>query len=566
MGGAFLRDILVIFLVAIPVVIVTHRLRFPAIVGFLVTGFIIGPYALGLVPEVGEIKVLAETGVALLLFSIALEFSFDRLKGWGRQIIGLGLLQIVLTTAIGFAVGQAWGWLPRESIFLGCAIALSSSAIVMAILSQKRWFDAPAGRIATGILILQDLAVIPMMVLLKMFVLPYHNIILSDILLAAVKIIALTFVLIMLSRWAFGPFLRYAAMLRSKELFVIVVVGLALASSYATERLGFSFALGAFLAGLAISTTEFRFHALSEIAPFRHCFNGLFFVTVGMMVNPIFVLEHWPMVVLLVFLILFAKLLTVGSSILLFGYPVSVAVIGSLMLLQVGEFSFMLVFFGWQAGAVGYYFQEVVVTASAITMIIAPFFVAISPKVGKKFSFVRWRLKLFGGGHETHLPDQERKLSNHAIICGFGPLGMTIAELLSRHKIPYIVLELNPATAKKVIKRGGRAYIGDGASAELLSHSGIEMASLLAIAVPDHLNAIAIIKQARQMNDSLYIITRSRWRDQVQKLYDAGADVVICEELEGGIEMGRHILDKLGVPQEEAKGLFKEMRSLGNVS
>ena len=564
MGQTILRDLLVIFAVAIPMVLLAHRLRFPSIVGFLVTGFLIGPHLLKLIPDMERIGVMAEVGAALLLFSIGLEFSFERLRGWKRQLFGIGTLQVAVTAAVGTGAGLFFGWSFAESVFLGCAIALSSTAVVLAILSHRRWFDAPAGRIVTGILILQDLAVIPMMVGLKFVALPDGG---EEHMVAAavIKVAVLASALFVLYRWVLEPVLHYIAKPRSKELFVVVVIGLAVGAAYATEKMGLSFALGAFLGGMLVSTTTYRFHALSEIAPFRYCLNGLFFVSVGMMVNPVFVVEHGLGVFLLVLFILLLKGLIVGGAIVAFGYPVSVAAIGAIMLAQVGEFSFIVTLFGWKAGVIGVDAYQYIVDAAAITMLIAPFLVSVAPRIGEKLSFVTWRVKALRGKWQAVVPDEaEPMLAGHAVICGFGPLGMTVGKLLERRGMPFVVLELNPATAARVKAGGYRVYVGDGASGALLHHSGIENARLLAIAVPDQLNALAIVSQARRMNEKLYIVTRSRYRDQCQSLYDAGADVVVCEELEGGIEMGRYIMQELGMAPDEISSLFSEIRSFGS--
>lgn len=563
MGSVILKDILIIFIVSVPVVLIAHRLKFPAIVGFLITGCLIGPHALRLVPDVEEIRVLADVSVALLLFSIGLEFSFDRLKGWGRQIIGMGTIQVVVTMTAGFFVGRIMGFSSSESAFLGAVTALSSTAIVMSILSNRRWFDSPAGRISTGILILQDIAVIPIMIFLKVFVLPKYAMEATDFAVAGAKLVALAAIFFILSRWVLEPFLRHTSLMRSKELFVVVIVGLAIAASYATEQMGFSFALGAFLAGLLVSTTDFKFHALSEIAPFRYCFSGLFFVAAGMMVDLVFVAQNWQVVFLIIVVMVAVKILIVWFSVFGFGYPVSIATVVALMLAQVGEFSFMLLFFGWKAGAISTFFAQVIITSAAITMIFAPFLVALAPKFGEKLAQITWRIKRFRGVWQE-APDEEETLRGHAIICGFGPLGMTVAKLLERLGARYVVLELNPANAERVRQSVRHVYIGDGASAALLNHSGIDKARLMAIAVPDHLNAMAIIKQARNMNPDIYIVTRSRYRNQVEDLYSAGADVVISEELEGGIEMGRYILERLGVKKDEVAKVFEEIRSFGS--
>lgn len=565
MAQAIIRDVLIIFIVAIPVVIVAHKLKFPAIVGFLITGFLIGPHALRFIQDNSEIRFLAEVGVALLLFSIGLEFSFERLKGWGRSVAGMGIVQVMLTTVLGFLVGNTIGLGNAESAFLGCAISLSSTAVVLAVLSHKRWFDAPAGRIATGVLILQDLAVIPMMVILKLLYFPHRGINGNELwLIAALKIVTLIVIIICLAKWVLQPLLHFISKPRSKELFVVVVIGLAIGSAYCTELLGLSFALGAFLAGLLVSTTEYRFHALSEIAPFRHCFNGIFFVAVGMMVDMGFILNHWQWIVGLVLCVIVIKMIVMMAVIVLFGYPVSVAAITALMLTQVGEFSFMLVLFGWRSGAISFDFYQIVVDMAAITLILAPVFVALAPRLGEKLSFITWRFKKLKGKWEEMTIDTGNVLNNHAIICGFGPLGMTVGDILKRHGIDYVVIELNPETTQKIKKQGINAYVGDGASSALLHHIKVDKAKLLAIAVPDQLNALAIVAQARKLNEKIFIVARSRYRNQVQSLYDAGADVVICEELEGGIEMGRYILSELKVDEAEIERTFKEIRAFGS--
>lgn len=570
MSDVILRDILIIFLVSVPVVLLAHRLNFPSIVGFLITGAIIGPHALQFIPNMAEIQTLAEVGVALLLFSIGLEFSFDRLKGWGIIAIGMGAIQVIVTIAAVMALAYALGWGGVEGAFMGCAIALSSTAIVMAMLSQKRWFDAPAGRIVIGILIFQDIAVIPMMVILQFMTGARADNSLLALGFSALNLIGLAGVFWILSRWVLRPLLHHISMPRSKELFIVVVVGIAIGAAYITERIGLSFALGAFLAGLLVSTTEFRFHALSEIAPFRYCFNGLFFVALGMMVDPSFIAQNWQAVTLLVLFILAAKAVISGGTILAFGYPLNIAAMGALMLAQVGEFSFLLVFFGHQAGAISDFYFNLIVDAAAITMVLAPFIVAAAPRLGERLAGVPWRFGLRCMPTKNVAPSVAPKdqclanFENHAIICGFGPLGKTVGELLEKRGVDYVVLELNPSTAVKIKAEGHCVFIGDGASSQLLHHSGVEKARLIAIAVPDYLNALAILVQAKRMNPALFVIARSRYRDQVQRFYEAGADVVICEELEAGIEMGRYLLQHLGIAEDEVEGIVDELRSFGS--
>jgi CPA2 family monovalent cation:H+ antiporter-2 len=563
MGDAILKDILTIFVFSIPSVLIAHRFKIPAIVGFLLTGVIIGPHSLGLIPNVEDIRVLAEAGVALLLFSIGLEFSLDRLKGWGVRMTAMGVSQIVLTALLCFLAGEFLGSSTMESLIFGFAGALSSTAIVLSVLSGKRWFDAPAGRIATGILILQDLAVIPMIVLLKFISDASGGHIFEDLTMAGAKMLALIAALFVIGKWILTPLLDHISRPLSRELFVVVVVGLAIGAAYVTEKMGLSFALGAFLAGLLVSSTKFRFQALSEISPFRYCFSGLFFVAVGMIVDVNFVAVNWPAVVLLMLIFMSSKLLATSASVIAFGYPLSVAVIAGLMISQVGEFSFLLTHFGFTAGVISQDAYQMIVSSAASTMVLAPLLVAIAPKVGEKLSFLTWRSKT-ARGREQAAPDEEARLQNHAIICGFGPLGMAIGKLLEDKKIEYVILELNPRTVDRHAKKGRRIYLGDGSSAALLHHSGIKDARLLAIAIPDFLNARAIIEQARLMNEGIFIVARSRYRDQCQDLYAAGADVVICEELEAGIEMGRYILMELGMADDDVDSMIGHIREFGS--
>ncbi len=563
MGHVILRDLLIILAVAVPSVLIAHRLRLPSIVGFLITGAIIGPNALGLIPDIAEIRLLAEVGVALLLFSIGLEFSFDRLRGWGHQAIGMGSLQILLTIGAGFGLGWVFGRSMAESLILGCAIALSSTAIVLSILSQRRWYDSPAGRLSTGMLILQDLAVVPMMVGLSIAGDATVMNTAQTVQIAALKL-ALLAVVFLLARWLLSPLLRFIARSGSKELFVVAIVMIAIGAGYASDRAGISFAIGAFLAGILVSTTDFRFQALSEIAPFRYCFSGLFFVAVGMIVDPVFMVHNALYVGALIGFILIVKALIVGGCVVIFGYPLSVATIGGLMLAQVGEFSFLFVFSARMLGLLNAELYQLIVAASVVTMLVAPLLMSLAPKLGERLAHVSWRCPRFRKRFRISAPDEEGRPSGHAIICGFGTLGMTIGHLLRERSIDYVVLELNPTTVERLRRKGDRVYFGDGASSELLHHSGIDQARLLAIAVPDQLNARAIVTRARKMNPDLFIIVRSRYRNQVDSFYAVGADVVVCEELEAGIEMGRYLLQELGVEPDEVHRTIDAIRAFGS--
>jgi CPA2 family monovalent cation:H+ antiporter-2 len=562
MGELVLRDVLIIFAVAIPIVLVAHRLNLPSIVGFLLTGIVIGPEGLGFISDPQRIELLAEVGVALLLFHIGLEFSTSNLKGMKRIMLGCGLVQVLSTIAAGVILGLVFDWPIQRALFFGCAASLSSTAIALAFLSYKRWLDSPAGRISTGVLVLQDLAIVPMLILLPFIsVGGFAGRLNWEVLFPLVKIAAVFGVLWLVYRFVLGRLLHQVARVGSKELFIVILIGVALGFAWFTQQLGLSFALGAFLGGLMVSATPFRFHAISEMGPFRAAVSGLFFVSVGMLISPEFVVENLLVVASLVAFILIIKTLIATGSVLIFGYPLGVALVVGMILAQMGEFSFLLITVGFKEAVIGRQLYDLLISACGVTIVIAPIMMELSTMVGPllgKYSPASLRRK--------PQPEEEEleRLGDHAIICGFGPLGETIGRMLEKSGIRYVVLELNPEKARKLKEAKQPVYIGDGASAELLSHSGIERAKMLAIAVPDYLNALAIIRQARRLNDQITIITRSRYRDQVEHFYGAGADIVICEELEVGIEMGRYVLLDIGVKEEDVDRFISEVRAFGS--
>ncbi len=563
MGELVLRDVLIIFAVAIPVVFITHRLNLPSIVGFLLTGVLIGPYGFEFIKDSARIDLLAEVGVALLLFHVGLEFSAGNFKGLKKIILGCGVAQVILTLLAGMGFALMMKWSVAQSFVFGCAVSLSSTAIILAFLSYKRWFDSPAGRIATGITILQDLAIVPMLVTIAFLSEKDLSLYLGvAILIPLAKIFSLFVILWLIYRYLLGQALHQVARIGSKELFIIILIGLALGFGYFTQHLGLSFALGAFLAGLMVSATPFRFHALSEIAPFRACISGLFFVSLGMLISLDFITQNFVQVGALVLFILFIKIIIVGGVVILFGYPIAVATTTALLLSSICEFSFLLVRLSLKGGIVERDFFDLLIAVSGMSIIIAPILMEFSTLVGRAFGGI-----FAGGGGKREYKEMEektKKLSNHAIICGFGPLGETIGRMLEKSGIDYVIVELNPIRAKRLADAKKKVFIGDGASTELLSHSGIEKAKLLAIAVPDYLNALAVLRQARRMNEQITIITRARYRDQVESLYEAGADVVVCEELEAGVEMGRYVLLEVGVPEEDINRFIGEVRSFGS--
>lgn len=562
MSHSIIADILIIFLSAVPVAYVFHRLKLPPIIGFLVTGALIGPAGLGLVEDAERIDLLAEVGVALLVFSLGLEFSLKNFGDIKAVSIGGGLVQIASTIAVTAALAVLFGMGPAEGIFLGCILSLSSTAIVYYLLSQKRLVDSPFGRISVGILILQDLSVVLMIAFLPFLAMTSLD--WPGIFAATVSAAFLISLSIIGGKFVLPHILHHVMLTRSKELFLISVLVLALGFSYLGSVLGFSLALGAFLAGLMVSETEFRFHALSEIAPLRYCFNGLFFVSIGMLFNPAILLQNWWWIPVIVAGIPLAKSLITSLAVFFFRYPVSVSIMSGLALSQVGEFSFILALAGRHAGILSGPVYNFVIDAAFVTILITPVVMSLSTRAAsfmeRVFPFLKARCSRRAAEIDV------KHLSGHVIICGFGPLGSSIGHILEQAGRKYVVLELNPATVRKMRSTGAdrHVYLGDGASAEILYQSGIERAEVLAITAPDYMNSVAIIKQARMMSQNIKIITRAKFRSQVDDLYAAGADIVISEELEAGIEMGRYTLLNMGVDESTIEQYTQVIRAFGS--
>jgi len=565
MGTLLLKNILIIFLISIPVVILLRRLRLPSILGFLATGALIGPQGIGLIQNKVQIEILAELGVTLLLFSVGLEFSFSSFAKMKRQGGLSGILQITLTLGAGWLIGNLLGWSQYQSLYFGCLLALSSTAVVLTTLFHQRRVESVAGRLTTIILILQDLAVVPMIVLLpRLGNLSGHQEVLKklggQLGLALLLILTVGF----FTRYLAAPLLRLVLKAQSRELFIITVVSIAIGMAWLTNDLGLSFALGGFLGGIMVGATEYQYQALSEIKPFQFSFNSLFFVTIGMLVNFAFLRENLALVTLLVILLPLLKVIITSTVVFLNRVPLRLALVVGFSLGQIGEFSFLLAYLGHQAGALDPFLYELIISIAVVTMMLSPMFVTYAPQIAEKIAKLPGLKEVSRSEEEIRAHREAERIKDHVVIAGFGPLGQTFGTILKHHRIPYLVLELNPDTITRLKKADHHAFFGDGASEEILYQSGIDRARLLAITVPDFLNAAAIIHQARLINPDIKIITRAKYRNEVDALYQAGADVVISEELEGGLEMGRYALRMMEVNTEETDAIIAKCREFGS--
>lgn len=544
----FLKSLVLIFGVSAIVVFALGRLRIPSVVGFLVAGVILGPHGFQFVRNVHDVEILAEIGVILLMFTIGLEFSLRNLMALRSQVLGGGFLQVTLT--IGLIALLSFFFFNYElnvAVFDGFLVALSSTAIVIKLLMDRAEINTPYGRSSVGILIFQDLCVVPFMLLIP--VLAGNGGGVERIVFTMLKAFMVVGIVLFAARWAVPIILHEVVRTRSRELFVITIILLCIGTAFFTSKLGLSLALGAFLAGIIISESEYASQAISDILPFKESFTGLFFISVGMLMDMEFLSSNLDSVIAVVFAIVILKSLIGMLSLYIVGQPLRVSMQAGLYISQIGEFSFVLALAGKASGLMTESAYQTFLSASVITMIITPFTVIISPRVSE-YLISKVPVK----GFDRMKRKRERdiyplKKSGHVIVVGFGINGRNLARVLKESGISYVVLEINANTVKKMKKKGEPIYYGDGTSSEILHKMGVSMAKVLVIAISDAAATRRIVQIARHENPEIHIIVRTRYIAEVDDLIKLGANEVIPEEFETSIEIFSRVLHHYHVPR-----------------
>ncbi len=543
----FLKSLVLIFGVSAIVVFTLGRLRIPSIVGFLVAGVLLGPYGMKLIRDVHSIELLAEIGVILLMFTIGLEFSLKNLIYLRSQVLKEGGLQVLLTTGIVTVLSIIF--LDQEfnmAVFNGFLVALSSTAIVMKLLMERAELTSPHGRSSVGILIFQDLCVVPFMLLVP--VLSGNGGGIDKILITLLKAIIVIGLVILSARWTVPFILHEAVKSNSRELFVMTIILLCAGTAFLTSKLGLSLALGAFIAGIVISESEYASQAISDILPFKESFTGLFFISVGMLMDINFLLSNADIVIGVVVAILFLKTLAGLFSGIVAGQSFRISLMTGLYISQIGEFSFVLALAGRKSGLITENAYQLFISASVFSMLITPFIIMASHGFSeyllrklpvKSFETMRRRRE-----SETHPSTR----SEHVIIIGFGLNGRNLASVLKSVNIPYVILDLNPVTVRKWKEKGEPIYYGDGTSAEILRKMDVGRARILVVAISDASATRRIVQIARHENPSLHIIVRTRYVAEVDDLIKLGANEVIPEEFETSIEIFSRVLHHYHVP------------------
>ena len=557
-----LNDIIIIFGLSIIVILICHYIRVSAIVGFLLTGVLAGPHGLGLIGAVHEIKILAEIGVVLLLFAIGIEFSIENLLQIRKSVLIGGPLQVLLTILAAFFIARQFGQGFGESIFMGFLISLSSTAIVLKLIHEKAEIDSPHGRTSLGILIFQDMIII-LMVLFTPLLAGATEDVGESLLVLAAKGLGIILLVIVGARWVVPVILYQIVKTRSRELFLLTLVVICLAVAWLTSSAGLSLALGAFLAGLIISESEYSHQALGNVLPFRDVFMGFFFVSIGMLLD-INLLSQQPRLVLLIASGVFVLKIIIACLVtILLGFPLRTAILVGLALGQVGEFSPILSRTGVEHGLLTGDVYQLFLAVSVLTMAATSFIIAASPRIADTVLRLPLPATLISGLHpvpEIEVPGRRR---DHLIIIGFGVNGRNLARATGAAGVPYVIIEMNPETVRNERAMGVPIYYGDATHEAVLQHANISDAKVVVVAISDPAATRRITELARRLNPMVYLITRTRYLQEMKPLHGLGADEVIPEEFETSVEIFTRVLMKYLIPRDEIERLIAVVRSDG---
>ena len=555
-----LKDIEVLFGLALVTVVLFRRLNFPSIIGFLVTGILAGPYALAFIQDTHQVEQMAEIGVVLLLFTIGIELSLKELVRIRHLVLWGGGLQVLITILAVGAVGAAFGFPGNQSIFFGFLVSLSSTAILMKLLIDTGQADSPHGKMAMGILIFQDLCIVPLMLLTPL--LGGSGTGLREILTISAKAAAVVLAAHYGARFLVPWIFKQVVRTRSRELFILTIIFIGFGTAWLTALAGLSLALGAFIAGLAISESEYSHQALSDIIPFREAFMSLFFISVGMLLDPAIVVRHPLLIVSLVSMILLVKTLVTTGAAMTLGVPMRIAIVAALSLAQIGEFSFVLSQAGMTFGILTPELYQIFLAASITTMGLTPVCLACAGPVA---DFVVGRLPHGWTRGKGVLARHEKPitLNDHMVIVGYGVNGKNLARVLKSLRISHVVIETNPFTVRTEGKKGQHILFGDASKLEVLEHAHIAKARGMVIAISDAAASRRVAALARQLNPSLHIIVRTRYILEVEPLYRLGVNEVVPEEFETSVEILSRVLRNYLVPQDDIERCVAEVRSDG---
>ncbi|MFK0378067.1 cation:proton antiporter [Pandoraea sp. NPDC090278] len=539
---------LVLLFAACVGVVLFRMLHLPPMLGYLSVGIVIGPHALGLAADSQRVQYLAEFGVVFLMFSIGIEFSLPKLKSMRRVVLGLGVSQVLGTLLVAVGIGALvnlfWSFSWQASVALGGALAMSSTAIVTKMLAERLELETEHGRNIMGVLLFQDLAVVPLLIVISALGGNSKALVLA-LSLAALKITGALALLLWIGQKLVGRWFHIVAARRSQELFMLNLLLLTLGLAYITEHLGLSMALGAFIAGMLIAETPFRHQVEDDIKPFRDVLLGLFFITTGMLLNPEIVLKQ-PLLVLLFFIgPLIVKFTLIAGLARLFGSPPGTAIRTGLGLAQAGEFGFVLLNLVIDRSLLDPSLSQAVLAGMLLSMLCAPFLIINADRIALRFVANEWMMQSL---QMTKIATQSIKTSGHVIICGYGRCGQNLARMLEQEGIGYVALDLDPDRVMEAASSGETVVFGDAARREALVAAGIHRAAGIVVTYDSTPAALKVLAQVQALEPTLPVVVRTVDDTHIDDLIAAGATEVVPEIVEGSLMLASHALVLMGVP------------------
>ena len=557
---AILRDIVIIFALSTFVNLLFTRLKIPTVVGYLLTGIIAGPHLLALVGDEHNIELLAEIGVVFLLFTIGLEFSLKHLLKIRRIVFFGGLMQVSLTAVVFYLLSSIFNMDWKSSLFIGFLAALSSSALVLKLLQERSELTSNYGRTVLGILIFQDLLLVPLLLFTNLMGDPSVDIG-NELLVLFVKAIGIIGLVYVGNRWFFPKVLHFIALAKNQELFMMSIFLICFAIALLTYQLGMSLAFGAFLAGLMISESEYSHNAFGNLLPFKDTFTSFFFVSIGMLLNLSFVTDNILLVAGSVLLVLFLKTVIASATGFLLGHTFRGIVLIGLALSQVGEFSFILAKEGVSYGILSEFNYQLFLSVTVITMALTPFLMNVSLTVANAFMKLSLPGVLVNGLFplkEVEIPD----FKNHIVIIGKDASAQKLSIMAKHYDIKHVSVIFDPTIAKEKMNSGDNVVYGDAVNEPILLKAHAESADVIVISVGDIIPSMAIIDKVRHINSKAFIIVRAKQIENVKQLYEIGADQVFPEKFEIAIDFFNRVLMRKLYPQNKINRMLAHIRNI----
>lgn len=535
----FLTQIVYLFLFSFPILFLFKYIKIPNIIGFILIGILIGPHGFKIIQNTENIDVLAEIGIVLILFFIGLELSFTKLNELKKYVLILGSSQLLFTILLGYVITSIFHGNLGHNIFIGMAISISSTAIILNILKERKEFESPQGNVVFSISLMQDIAVLPMLIFLP--ILGNNGSTLTTIAIFTKIAYSVGFIvlIVVLGKFIIPKAIFQFAKAQNSEIFTIGILLVILSSALLTNALGFSLAIGAFIAGLLLSDSDFNHQIIADILPFKNVLNIFFFVSVGLLLDLSFFVRYLPEILVVTSLVILGKFLIVLFIVRLYRFPLRIALISAVLLAQIGEFSFLLIKESKKYSILNTYDANILTTSIVISMLISPLIILItSYLISRRPNLVSTK---------TAPKENTKEISDHVIIVGYGVNGKNVVRVLKETGIKYVIIELNPDTVKSY-RANEKIIFGDATRNQILQEAGIKKACVLVITISDNLAANMVLRTAKNMNPAVHTIIRTRFMNEVQKFMDAGANVVIPEEFETSLQIFSKVLEKYHIP------------------